>query len=32
MEKKKKRGLLFLMVVVLGFFLGIFLGHFCRDV
>ena len=28
MEKKKKRGLLFLMVVVLGFFLGIFVGMF----
>ena len=28
MEKKKKRGLLFLMVVVLGFFLGFFLGIF----
>ncbi len=25
---KKKRGLLFLMVVVLGFFLGIFVGMF----
>ena len=28
MKKKKKRGLLFLMVVVLGFFLGIFVGMF----
>ena len=28
MEKKKKRGLLFLMVVVLGFFLGSFVGMF----
>ena len=28
MEKKKKRGLLFLMVVILGFFLGIFVGMF----
>lgn len=28
MEKKKKRGLLFLIVVVLGFFLGIFVGMF----
>lgn len=28
MEKKKKRGLLFLMVVVLGFFLGGFVGMF----
>ncbi|WP_172924713.1 DUF3169 family protein [Streptococcus sp. 3167] len=28
MEKKKNRGLLFLMVVVLGFFLGIFVGMF----
>ena len=28
MEKKKKRGLLFLMVVVLGFFLGSFVGVF----
>lgn len=28
MEKKKKRGLLFLMVVVLGFFLGMFVGMF----
>ncbi len=28
MEKKKKRGLLFLMVVVLGFFLGSFIGMF----
>jgi len=28
MEKKKKRGLLFLMVVVLGFFLGIFVEMF----
>lgn len=28
MEKRKKRGLLFLMVVVLGFFLGIFVGMF----
>ena len=28
MEKKKKRGLLFLMVVVFGFFLGIFVGMF----
>lgn len=28
MKKKKKRGLLFLMVVFLGFFLGIFVGMF----
>ena len=28
MKKKNKRGLLFLMVVVLGFFLGIFVGMF----
>ena len=28
MEKKKKRGLLFLMIVVLGFFLGSFVGMF----
>lgn len=28
MKKKKKRGLLFLMVVVLGFFLGMFAGMF----
>ena len=32
MKKKNKRGLLFLMSVVFGGFLGMFVGHVCRDV
>ena len=32
MKKKKKGGLLFLMSIVLGGFLGMFVGHVCRDV